>query len=375
MTKEIVVHGAFQSVYQNATVWLAINKSLFAQLMYSLANEVSSGHVPTAATDSRKRYFDKEFCDPLPHKQLAGLMAHEIMHEILMHQARRDSRDHRTWNYACDIKINNLLLGSGFELPSCGVFHHNRERFENKSEEFIYDFIVEEEEKGGGGVPKDYACDISDESMTENEQAQLKGRIQAAIEMHGVGNMSAQLQAAVNAVMNPAEKWHEWMMRYFVSKVFSGCDWRQVCRREYTRTGIIAPPFQSDSLGTVVWSVDQSGSISQEILDHVSGHLNSMMQVCRPDKIIVQYFDTEVHEVEEYTMQDLPIILRRVCGGGTNFRDAVTKAEEYDDVAVHVILTDLEGIMPEGTTLPTIWADFMGGHSAPFGEYIRIETK
>lgn len=373
MTKETEIHGLFQNEYQNATVWLSINKSLFAQLMYSLVNEVSTGVVPTAATDCKKRLFDKKFCDEQTHKQLAGLMAHEIMHEMLMHQARRGDRDPRAWNYVADIKINNLLLGCGFELPAKGVFDHKGERFHNKSEEFIYDFIVEEEKKGNGGVPEGYEGDISSDELTENEKAQLQGRIQTAVEMHGMGNMSAEMQGAINTVLNPPEKWHEWMMRYFVAKTFSGCDWRQMCRREYVRSGIISPPFQSDSLGTVVWSVDQSGSISQEILDHVSGHLNSMMMVCRPDKIIVQYFDTKVHEVEEYTMSDLPITLKRVCGGGTDFCDAINQAETYDDVSVHVILTDMAGRFPDSTTLPTIWADFEGGNTAPFGEYIEIE--
>ena len=368
----------FQQRYEKATVWLAINKGLFAQLMYAVPNLVNND-VPTAATDGRKRMFNPEFIDKFPYKQQAGVMVHEILHDALLHKARVGDRDHRVWNYACDIKINNILLKSGVELPKEGVFDHKGQTFDALSEEQIYDEIMKDtppkSEDGGGsggdGIPEDYEGDIVGGELSVDEVAQQKGRLQVAIEMHGAGSLPKELQDAINAILNPKEKWFEWLRKYFTSKQISGCDWTAVCRREYIRSGLVAPPFRSDSLGVIVISVDQSGSIGQQELDYFAGHVNSIMMGCKPDKIVVQYFDTKVHDTDEFTYQDLPIVLRRVCGGGTSFVDPCAKAEEHE-ASVHIILTDMMGSFPDDSNISTIWASTSGIDTAPFGDVVNI---
>lgn len=364
------IHGDFAAIYQIATAHLSFKRSLFAQLMFGLINEVSSGDVPTAATSGKKRFFDKTFMDAMTPEKQAFVMAHEICHEILMHKNRRGHRDHRLWNYVCDIKINNMLLESGMERPPTGVFHHDGETFAGKTEEFIYDYLEEHKEK----PPEEYVGDLLGDELSSEEMAQAQGRLQVAVDMHGVGKISAELQAALINTLHPPEKWYGYLRRYFTSKMYCGCDWTQLCRREYLRTGLIVPPPQSDSLGVVVISVDQSGSISDEMLSFFAGHVNSIMQECRPKKLVIQYFDTKVHETEEYAPEDLPFTLSRVCGGGTSFIDCCAKAEEHE-ATVHIVLTDMQGTMPESTTLPTVWADTTGTGAVPFGEHLHIEME
>lgn len=366
------IHGEFQTQYPKATMWIALNKGLFAQLMYALVNEVSSGVVPTAATSGVKRFFDKTFMDGLDFKVQAAVMAHEIMHEMLQHRNRMGRRDATLWNVACDIKINNILTECGFERIPGAIYDYQGEAFRGKSEEFIFDFLEEEQEKGKKPVPDGYEGDLVGGEMTPDQVAQSAGRLQNAVEMHGHGNLPAELQGAIDAILNPTEKWHDTLRKYFINKSFSGCDWTSMCRREFLRTGLVSPPFQSDSLGVVVISVDQSGSISQEVLNHFAGHINSILMDCKPQKVIVQYFDTQVHDTDEFEVNDLPITLRHVCGGGTSFVDCCEKAEDYEAV-VHIVLTDMMGSFGEPTTVPTIWADFLGHvGGAPFGEYLRI---
>lgn len=370
-----VIHGEFQTEYAKATMWIALNKGLFAQLMYALVNEVSTGVVPTAATSGVKRFFDKAFMDGQNYKQQAFIMAHEIMHEMLQHKPRMDRRDHELWNIACDCKINNMLIQCGFERPTTGIFDYQGEAFHNKSEEFIYDFLEEEQEKGKNPIPEGYAGDLVGDDMTPDQIAQAVGRLQNAVEMHGHGNLPAELQGAINAILQPKDKWYDTLRRYFINKSFSGCDWTSMCRREFARTGLVSPPFQSDSLGTVVISVDQSGSISQEILNHFAGHINSILMDCKPARVVVQYFDTVIHSEDVFEVSDLPIQLRHVCGGGTSFVDCCEKAEDHEAI-VHLVFTDCEGGFPKNTTtVPTIWCDFQGGHDVPFGEYLHIEME
>jgi len=362
--------GNFVEVYQKAAMWLALNRSLFAQMMYAVPNYVvSDASIPTAATTGKERYFSKEFMDSLPNdKQRVFVLMHEIMHDMLMHKPRMGNRDPDIWNIACDIKINNLLEQSGVEAPKGAILHLDGERFHGKSEEEIYDKLMEY----SADIPDDYAPDLIGDELSPDEIASMKGKIQAAVEAHGVGDMPQELRKMIETAITPREKWYEILRRFFVSKVFSGCDWSSMCRREYARSGIVAPPFQSDSLGTVVISVDESGSITEETLADFAAHVNDIIMDCKPEKTIVQYFDTNVHLVEEYEVADLPITLVRACGGGTSFVDCCKKAEEYN-AAVHVVLTDMCGTYPESSTVPTIWVDVEGSmYEPPFGEHLVI---
>lgn len=365
------IHGDFAAIYQIATAHISFKRSLFAQLMFGLINEVSSGVVPTAATNGKKRYFDKKFMDGMKPEEQAFVVAHEICHEILMHNNRRGNRDHLLWNYVADIKINRMLLESGMTRPPTGVFDHKGETFAGKTEEFIYDYLEELKEE----PPKDYVGDLLGDELSSEEAAQAQGRLQVAVDMHGIGKLGAEMQAALTNILNPPEKWYDYLRRYFTSKMYCGYDWTQLCRREFLRTGLIAPPPQSDSLGVVVISVDQSGSIDKEMLDFFTGHVNSIMQECRPHKIVVQYFDTEVHETEEYAPEDLPFSLRRICGGGTSFVDCCAKAEEHE-ATVHIILTDACGSFPVSVNIPTVWALTMDTPvPSELGETIQIEME
>lgn len=384
----------FQQTFPKATTWLALNKSLLAQMMYGSVNEITT-KVPTAATNYKQRFFNEEFLKPLTHPEQAGIMAHEIFHEILFHQPRRGNRDPKLWNIAADIKINNLLLQSGFSLPSGALVSFKGERFHGMTEEAIYEALKQEQDKqpdgGGNGegepaegegglnaggninvVPRNYEGDIPEGEMDKETEAQTKGRVEVAVEMHGIGSLPKEMQEAIMEAMHPKEKWHEHLRRYFTSKQFSGCDWASVSRREYARSGLIAPPFQSDSLGVVVVSVDQSGSMSDEDQAYIAGHLNGILEDCRPERVVVQYFDTKVHEVDEFTVNDLPLAFRRVCSGGTSFVDACEKAEGYE-ASVHLIFTDGMGAMPDSSSVSTIWGATMEGFNAPFGEVIHIE--
>lgn len=361
----------FQEKYEQAAMWVAINKPLIAQMMYSAPNLVTD-EVNQAYTELRTRKFNDEWMSQFTPSQQAGALAKVIFHEILEHQSRRGNRDPELWNMACDIKANNLLLESKFELPPGVTANYNGERFVGKSEEFIYDYLEEEKNNGKDPVPDGYEPSFGEGEPNPDDVAMARGQLKSALEIHGMGNLPQELQEAINALLNPKEQWYDWLRKYFTNKQFSGHDWTQFDRREYVRSGVIAPPFQSDSLGNVVISIDQSGSISQELLDYFAGHVNSILMDCKPTKVYVQYFDTVVHATEEFTPQDLPITLRRVCGGGTAFDDCCKKAEDHDAV-VHLVLTDMYGSFGDGSSVPTVWATISDVTEAPFGDVVKIE--
>ena len=54
--------------------------------------------------------------------ELAGCMAHEMLHPTMGHHERKGARDHETWNIACDMAINEALRRDGIKLPK-GAFY------------------------------------------------------------------------------------------------------------------------------------------------------------------------------------------------------------------------------------------------------------
>ena len=71
----------------------------------------------TAWTDGRTLAYNPGYVAGLSDDQVAGLMAHTVMHPACQHHTRRNGRDSALWNIACDHAINWILLDAGIELP------------------------------------------------------------------------------------------------------------------------------------------------------------------------------------------------------------------------------------------------------------------
>lgn len=74
-------------------------------------------------TDGRTLGFNPVWAATLPHERLVGAQAHEVMHLACAHHVRRNGRDARLWNEACDVVVDALLLGAGFRLPQGHLEH------------------------------------------------------------------------------------------------------------------------------------------------------------------------------------------------------------------------------------------------------------
>ena len=74
-------------------------------------------------TDGRTLGFNPAWAATLPHERLVGAQAHEVMHLACAHHVRRNGRDARIWNEACNVVVDALLLGAGFRLPQGHLEH------------------------------------------------------------------------------------------------------------------------------------------------------------------------------------------------------------------------------------------------------------
>jgi len=104
--------------------------------------------------DGKTVGYNPAYLENLSDEEVKGLLCHEILHLACAHHLRRDDRDDKLWNMACDYAINPILIEAGFTLP--GRYLDDPEK-RGQSAETIYAALDAErdEQKGGGrDLPK-----------------------------------------------------------------------------------------------------------------------------------------------------------------------------------------------------------------------------
>src|SRR5438270_8169250 len=142
---------------QKARTTLLLDHPFFGTLLFRLG-ATPCRSIATMATDGLSLFYNPEFVDTLNAAELAGVLAHEVLHPALQHHTRRGDREQARWNIACDYAINPMLLDAGLTLPKDVLID---DRFRGMSAERIYNLIEEErnhegsseraENKPGGG--------------------------------------------------------------------------------------------------------------------------------------------------------------------------------------------------------------------------------
>src|SRR5579863_2343287 len=135
---------------QKARTTLLLDHPFFGTLLFRLGGKASRS-VTTMATDGVSLFYNPEFVDTLNAAELAGVLAHEVMHPALQHHTRRGDRSPARWNMACDYAINPILLDAGLTLPKDVLIDS---RFRGMSAERIYNLIEEDDkQEGSSGQP------------------------------------------------------------------------------------------------------------------------------------------------------------------------------------------------------------------------------
>ncbi len=101
-------------------------------------------------TDGKTLAYNPHFISILPHEHIIAVQAHEILHIACNHHIRRQGRDARLWNKACDYAVSGLLREAGFILPA-SLFEDD-ESYDNMSVDAIYTALslLEGQETHGG---------------------------------------------------------------------------------------------------------------------------------------------------------------------------------------------------------------------------------
>lgn len=394
---------------QKARTTLLLDHPFFGTLLFRLGGKASRS-VATMATDGVSLFYNPKFVDTLNAAELAGVLAHEVMHPALQHHTRRGDRDRARWNIACDYAINPILFDAGLTLPKDVLIDN---RFRGMSAERIYNLIEEDErQEGSSGQSESQAGNGSaapEDGSVQNDEPGNEPH--APSTPGGVGQVLDATEPEAESGPSVAEQAREWQIaveqaetvakvagklpggagRALEASKAAKVDWRELLRRAWSDTipadyswmrpnrrhvwsGLYLPGITSEGVGEIAIAVDCSGSVSSRQLGLFEAEVRSILEGQRPQLVHVIYFDAAVRKVETYQAGQ-PISLSPVGGGGTDFRPCFDWLEQHGIVPqTLVFLSDLCGTFPsEAPMYPVIWASTATSR-APFGQVVPLQA-
>jgi predicted metal-dependent peptidase len=281
---------------QKARTALLLDHPFFGSLLFRLGGR-ASGSIQTMATDGVTLFYNPAFVETLNAAELAGVLAHEVMHPGLQHHTRRGDRDRKRWNMACDYAINPLLLDAGLTLPKDVLIDR---RFRGMSAERIYNLIEERRDQDGSNGERENqdgaSSDGASRKQVDSPNADSEptaptipggfGQLLDAPEPEGddgdtVAEQTREWKIAVEQAENVAKlagKLPVGVNRSFEQSEPAGVDWRELLRRAWSETipsdyswmppnrrhiwaGLYLPGVRCEGAGEIAIAVDYSGSI------------------------------------------------------------------------------------------------------------------
>ena len=373
---------------------LLMDEPFFAALSRKIEKRANYG-IPTAGvrvdpdTAQFEMAYNPDFFAKLPEEQIRGVLKHEFYHLIFEHVTSRkpEGVPHMKWNIAADLAINSHLQGELPEnccMPGVGPF---ADLPLGKSAEWYLANFPEQPEKEGGsgsgeggegeGDPQDGNFDDhsgwDDASASAQQQAanqMAKERLKQAMKEaakeasqspKGWGSVSGEVKQEILKRLESKVDWKK-VLRYFI-KTSQRASRRSSVKRINKRYAYIHPGKKVQRQAKIAIAIDQSGSVSDDMLSAFFAELNSLAKLA---EFTVVPFDTNVDESKVYVWKKgKQQKAERVLCGGTDF-DAPTKYVNDNSFDGVIILTDMEAPKPKACKAQRMWMTDARGASRPY---------
>lgn len=337
----------------------------------------------TAWTDGTTLGYNPAYVDSLTHAELVGLVCHETLHCASGHPFRRDAREIRKWNVACDVAINQVITDAGMTLPKGSLTASVDQK--GKSAEWIYDRLPDmppDPNGQGGNAPGEVRDspgnpdgngdgDGQGQDTGNSEQDWQQITKQAAQQAKAMGSLPAGLSRFAKDATQPKVDWKAVLRKFVQQNAKSDYTWSRPSSR-YASQDIYLPSLQSEDMPAIAIAVDTSGSMDDTALAKAKAEVLAVMNETNPIRVDVFYADARVasHDVFE---RGEDIVFKPVGGGGTDFRCVFDAISRFEDMPVCLIyITDLCGTFPDTPCdMPVLWVTDTN-LTAPFGDTVRM---
>jgi len=338
------VDAAAREKLTTARIGLLLKAPFFGQLATRMTLTNADEWCGTAATDGRKFYYNSEFVNNMPLKQLEFLVGHEILHAVYDHMSRRIDRQPRLANIAADYCVNYDLVEQriGEKISVVPILYDTK--FKGMSYEEVYEYLYEnadkinlsqleqmvlddhlEEDSNGDGSGKDGDKDGNGRPKLSKEEAaairdEIKGAVIAAAQAAGAGNLPSGVKRLLKDMTEPVISWKDLLQQQIQSTIKNDYSWARPSRRGWHIDAILPASKPGDMIDVCI-ALDQSGSISEDDSRAFLGEIKGIMDSFDEYKITVWCFDTDVYNCQTFTSDNIDDIMtyEPMGGGGTDF--------------------------------------------------------
>ncbi len=374
---------------------LLMDEPFFAALSRKIEKR-SDSSIPTAGVrvcpDSAQfeMIYNPDFFASLPEEHVRGVLKHEFYHLIFEHVTSRkpEGVNHKVWNICADLAINSHLQGELPEMacmPGVGPFE---DLPLHKSAEWYLANLPQKDEgdEGGSGSGEggegdgegepgsfddhsgwdDNADSPQQQAANQMAKERLKNAMkeaakEAAQSAKGWGSISGAVKEDILKRLESKVDWRK-VLRYFI-KTSQRASRRSSVKRINKRYAYIHPGKKVQRQAKIAIAIDQSGSVSDEMLSAFFGELNGLAKLA---EFTVVPFDTNVDESKVYVWKKgKSQKAERVLCGGTCFNAPTeyVNSQNFDGV---IILTDMEAPKPKACKAQRMWMTDARGASRPY---------
>lgn len=353
-----------------ARVYLLINHAFFGNLATRLELVDATKWCPTAATDGRRFYYNREFIKNLTRNELVFLVGHEILHCVYDHIGRKGARDPQVWNMANDYIVNYTLVKERIGDMIKGGLFSEKYTDELTSEE-VYELLKQNSvqvqmtidmhlEAGGDGGDNDGQGDsdgkktvtinVTGENgppkLTEADLNEIRNEVRAAVisaAQHSAGSVPAGIKRLIKNITEPKMDWRELLEMQIKSSIRDDFTFRRLSRRTWS-TGCILPGQNDGETIDVEIFIDVSGSISDAMIQDFLGEVKGIMEMFPEFRLGVATFDTKVYNYQIFTQDNKEEILEyNIKGGGGTAFEAVFHFMEDNDIEPNTLVMFTDG--------------------------------
>lgn len=330
-------------------------------------------------------YYNPVWFDRLSNQNKMGVVLHELLHVIFLHQFRRNNREISLWSVACDMAVNEFIPEDNIPPDMITVRRIakklNRNIDRQKNAEYYYSIIDEGEEfasfltiegdsiliSEGGMLLK--AQKVPKEEASASEINALRADIaQIFSETKMDGGISEGLEDGINETVRDVRiDWRVILKRFLTGRG------KMIVRKTYKRQSrrYEELPGTKRSVGvSALIAIDESGSVSDALVKQFYQELTEINKITGISMLVTR-FDTRCSE--PVPLSTFVTDSRRAKRGGTDFRPIFKLADERK-IPLVIIFTDGDGEAPTAVNQNTLWVLTKNARKpADFGYKVNFE--
>lgn len=361
---------SIHSLLQNEPFFARVSRYITKYATYSIP---TCGILLNKDTMNFELAYNPKFMASLSKEHQLGVLMHEFYHPSLGHCTSRkvEGVPFKLQNVAMDLAINSLpnmlgklpaiacvpgVPGSFEQLPQGKAFEwylkqllSDREKNEGQDSFDSHDGWMEETDEdesmdNAKQIAKQKFKDIIMKAVEECEKNQIEGRGNAW------GTVSQETRKLIKDSL--AHKMDPKAIFSYFCKTSIRASRKHRITKINRRWAYIHPGRVWERRAKIGIAVDQSGSVSDEMLEKIFSWMNELAKFV---EFTVIPFDDKVFEEKVYVWKKGTKAKReRVLCGGTNF-NAPTDYVNKSDLDALVVFTDLCAEKPKKCRLPRLW--------------------